>query len=99
MTRTTSASTTITGSQVPVLDDELAVTGASVGVAGVVPGVAWLPVAPGPVFPGVGVVTVGGGTVGWVGVGAASSLGRLLPPVAWSPGVGSNRCVHPMPSR
>src|SRR6188472_4056869 len=98
MSRIRSPSTTSTGSHAPVLDDELAVTGASVGVAGVVPGVVGVAVLPGFV-PGVGVVTVGGGTVGCVGVGFASSLGRLLPPIAWLPGVGSKRCVHPMPAR
>ena len=35
-----------------MLDDELAVTGASVGVAGVVPGVDGLPVPPGRRAPG-----------------------------------------------
>ena len=86
-----------------MLDDVLAVTGASVGGAGSVAGVDGLPPPSGVVPPPTGgVSTVGGGTVGTVGATTASSLGSWLPPADgfdWSLGVGSNRCVHPIPAR
>ena len=97
------ASATSTGSQAPTPDDELVVAGATVGVTGVVSGDPGVPF-PGVVFPGVAgtVDAVGGGRVVAVAPGTSGSLGSALPPAvlaAWLLGVGSKRCVQPIPLR